>query len=44
MKNLTTTQKLNKLYEDVEDYLYNVYHDNFEPNMEYLCKIDIFEG
>ena len=27
-------EKLNKLYEDVEDYLYNVYHDNFEPNMD----------
>lgn len=27
-------EKLNKLYEDVEDYLYNVYRDNFEPNMD----------
>lgn len=27
-------EKLNKLYEEVEDYLYDVYHDNFEPNMD----------
>ena len=27
-------EKLNKLYEEVEDYLEEVYHDNFEPNMD----------
>ena len=27
-------EKLENLYKRVEDYLYNVYHDNFEPNMD----------
>lgn len=26
-------EKLEKLYEEVEDYLEKIYHDNFEPNM-----------
>ena len=27
-------EKLEKLYEEVEDYLEKIYHDNFEPNMD----------
>ena len=27
-------EKLNKLYEEVEDYLEEIYYDNFEPNMD----------
>ena len=33
-------EKLNKLYEDVEDYLMEIYHDNFEPNMNMFKSIE----
>ena len=32
-------EKLEKLYKEVEDYLYKVYHDNFEPNMDMFRQI-----
>ena len=32
-------EKLEKLYRDVEDYLEEIYHDNFEPNMDMFRQI-----
>ena len=32
-------EKLEKLYEEVEDYLEKIYHDNFEPNMDMFRQI-----
>ena len=32
-------EKLEKLYEEVEDYLEEIYHDNFEPNMDMFRQI-----
>lgn len=32
-------EKLEKLYEEVEDYLEEIYHDNFEPNMNMFRQI-----